>query len=131
MREVLAEDSLNEAAFIQLIRVYCQDLKNRRGAQRLVAGAADTFSPKLLAYLNLTLDEWIQMPTRSMVQHRGWLAWLLPPNPSQLQPQKLAITPPPITQKPRSTIRLGSRMRKAQTRFKKWWKQNATHQNHF
>jgi len=102
LRGVLDGDSLNETAFVQLIRVYCQDLKNRRGAQRLIAEAADTFSPKLLAYLERTLDEWIQMPTRSTVKPRSLLAWLLPPKPAPRKPEKITLTSPPITQKPRS-----------------------------
>jgi hypothetical protein len=102
LRAVLAEDSLNEAAFIQLIRIYCQDLKNRRGAEQLIVEASETFSPKLLAYLGRTLDEWIQLPIRSTVQRKGFLHWLFPPAPKPPRPEKLSVTAPPITQKPRT-----------------------------
>lgn len=103
LRAVLDEDYLNETAFVQLVRIYCQDLKNRRGAENLIAEAQDTFSPKLLDFLSRTLDEWIQMPIRSTAKKKGFREWLWPAQPKEPRPYKLSLTTPPISQKPRPT----------------------------
>jgi hypothetical protein len=97
LRAVLDEDCLNETAFVQLVRVYCQDLKNRPGAVRLIADARDTFSPKQLDFLERSLDEWIRMPIRSTVKRKSFLAWLWPAKPAEPRSHKLSITSPPIT----------------------------------
>jgi len=77
LRQVLAEDSLNEGAFTQLVRLYAQDLKKRGAAASLIAEARDTFSPKVLDYLSASLDEWMRLPLRSTAKPRTILGWLL------------------------------------------------------
>lgn len=100
LEETLQDDPLNEAAFVQLARIYCQDLKNRPQAERLIAGGRDTFSPKLLDYLAQSLDEWLRLPVRSQVKHQRFPGWFRRAEPEDPESRKLKITAPPITQSP-------------------------------
>ena len=91
LMEVLRKDSLNEAAFTQLVRVYCQDLKNRPQAEKLIAEAGETFSLKLLNFLGNSLDEWMQLPIRSVVRRRRLLDRLLRRNEPEPPPRKMIL----------------------------------------
>lgn len=97
LRDVLQDDCLNEPAFVQLVRLYCQDLKNRPAAERLIAEARDTFGPKLLDFLERSLDEWIKLPIRSSVKPKKFFGWLRRSEPVEPPSKKLSITSPPIT----------------------------------
>jgi hypothetical protein len=103
LRGVLADDSLNELAFTQLVRLYCQDMKQRTAAENLIAEARDTFGPKLLEYLNASLDEWMRLPMRSTAKPRTLLGWLFRRNQTEAVSQKLTLrenresAPPPST----------------------------------
>ena len=90
--EVLQKDPLNEAAFTQLVRIYCQDLKNRPRAEKLIAEAGETFSPKLLNFLGASLDEWMQLPIRSVVRRRRLLDRLLRRTEPEPSPRKIILT---------------------------------------
>jgi hypothetical protein len=96
LQEALGRDSLNEQAFIQLVRLYCQDMKNRPAAEKLIAGAGDTFSPKLLDYLSGLLDEWMRLPVRSIVKRRKFLDWFRRQDPVEPFSNEIS-TPPPVT----------------------------------
>ena len=96
MQEALGRDSLNEQAFIQLVRLYCQDMKNRPAAEKLIAGAGNTFSPKLLDFLSGLLDEWMRLPVRSIVKRRKFLDWFRRQDPVEPVSKKIS-TPPPVT----------------------------------
>ena len=98
LQDVLKDDCLNEPAFVQLVRLYCQDLKNRPAAEKLIAGARDTFSPKLLEFLERSLDEWLRLPIRSTVKRGKFLGWLRPAEPPEPGSKKISILSPPITQ---------------------------------
>ncbi len=92
LRGVLAEDSLNEQAFTQLVRLYCQDMKKRDLAVSLIAKAQDTFSSNLLNFLSQSLDEWMRLPLRSHGQTGGWLDRMRRKPAVPDSPQKLVIT---------------------------------------
>ena len=98
LRAVLQDDSLNEPAFIQLVRLYAQDLKNRPAAERLIAEARDTFGPSLLDFLERSLDDWIQLPIRSSIKPKKFFSWLRRKEPNEPASKKLSIVSPPITQ---------------------------------
>lgn len=100
LREVLNEDCLNEPAFIQLVRLYAQDLKNRPAAEKLIADAGETFSPSLLDFLSRSLDEWRQLPIRSQVKPRKFLSWLRPQKNHETDSNKISLVSPPITSPP-------------------------------
>ena len=91
LMEVLEKDSLNEVAFIQLVRLYAQDLKNRPAAQKLIDDALETFGPNLLEFLQNSLDEWMKLPVRSTAKRRRLLDRLLRRDPPELAPRKLAL----------------------------------------
>lgn len=97
LQQILRNDSLNEPAFIQLVRVHCQDLKNRPAAQRLIDGARDTFGPNVLDYLERSLDEWIQLPARTTPQ-KTIFDWFRPAEAKPSAPRRLSVASPPITQ---------------------------------
>jgi hypothetical protein len=99
LQEALGRDSLNEQAFIQLVRLYCQDMKNRPAAEKLIAGAGDTFSPKLLDFLSGLLDEWMQLPVRSIVKRRTFLDCFRRQDPVEPVSKEISTTPP-ITSEP-------------------------------
>ncbi|MEI8290212.1 MAG: hypothetical protein WCH99_12130 [Verrucomicrobiota bacterium] len=92
LTEVLQKDSLNEAAFTQLVRIYCQDLKNRPAAEKLIAEAGETFSPKMLDFLSTSLDEWIKLPIRSAVRRRSLLDRLLRKNKPETSQRKIILS---------------------------------------
>ncbi|HEX9046887.1 MAG TPA: tetratricopeptide repeat protein, partial [Verrucomicrobiae bacterium] len=121
LREILAKDPLNEPAFVQLVRIYTQDLKNRREAQNLIDGAADAFSPKLLDYLNRSLDEWIQAPMRSQPKPNKLFGWLPGKNNSE-PPQKISLVAPPIV-RPASPVKMQDPMEQYLNRVKKTQRQ--------
>lgn len=100
LREVLEKDSLNEPAFIQLVRVYAQDLKNRPAAEKLITEADETFSPKLLDFLNRSLDEWVQAPIRSQGKPRNIAGQQQGAGPDEKDSKKVSLISPPITQPP-------------------------------
>jgi hypothetical protein len=100
LKEVLGNDSLNEAAFTQLIRLYCQDLKKRALAEKLIAEAGDTFGPKLLDFLKDSLDEWMRLPIRSQVKPRNFLGWPRRPEPAEAESKKLSFISPGTGQAP-------------------------------
>jgi len=100
LREVLEKDQLNEPAFIQLVRLYAQDLKNRPAAEKLIAGAAETFSPTLLDFLHRSLDEWIQAPIRSQVKPGHVTGQRQGAGPEATNSKKVSLISPPITQPP-------------------------------
>ena len=100
--EVLQKDSLNEAAFTQLVRIYCQDLKNRPLAEKLISEAGETFSPKLLNFLGNSLDEWMQLPIRSVVRRRRLLDRLLRRNEPEPAPRKIILTSNPRPAPPKA-----------------------------
>jgi hypothetical protein len=104
LKEVLDKDSQNEPAFIQLVRLYCQDLKNRPAAERLIAGARDTFSPSLLDFLGRTLDEWMKLPIRSVVKRKKFLQWLWPKKLAQAGSGKISTVSSANTAKSNTTI---------------------------
>jgi len=97
LKKLLEKDSLNEQAFTQLVRLYCQDMKNRPAAEKLIAGARETFSAKLLDFLDRSLDEWMRLPIRSLVKRRKFLDWFRHPNPVEPAFKKISILAPPIT----------------------------------
>ena len=101
LREILANDSLNESAFTQLVRLYAQDLKNRPAAEKMITEAADTFSPKLLEFLKNSLAEWMQAPIRSQAKPRTLLDRLLRRQMPETTSRKLALQslPTPVTPK--------------------------------
>jgi hypothetical protein len=102
LKKALEKDSLNEQAFTQLVRLYCQDMKNRPAAEKLIAGAGETFSPKLLDFLKSSLDEWLQLPIRSVVQRRKFPDWFHRQDP--VEPDfKISVISPPITSPPPAT----------------------------
>ena len=101
LQEALEKDSLNEQAFIQLVRLYCQDMKNRPAAEKLIAGAGDTFSPKLLDFLSGLLDEWMQLPVRSIVKRRKFLDWFRRQDPVEPVSKKISTIPRPSPASPR------------------------------
>ena len=100
LNEILGKDSLNEPAFVQLVRLYCQDMKNRPAAEKLIAGAGETFSPKLLDFLKNSLDEWMRLPIRSMVRRKKFLGWFRRQDPVEPDFRKISIVSPPITSPP-------------------------------
>ena len=100
LQEALGRDSLNEQAFIQLVRLYCQDMKNRPAAEKLIAGAGNTFSPKLLDYMSGLLDEWMQLPVRSVVKRRTFLDWFRQQDRVEPVSKGISTIPPPVTSKP-------------------------------
>ena len=102
LREALEKDSQNEQAFTQLVRLYCQDLKNRPAAEKLIADANETFSPKLLDFLRRSLDEWMRLPIRSTAtaKPRRFLGRLRGQEADEPATQKISIISPPISQSP-------------------------------
>ena len=76
LKGVLGQDSLNEVAFTQLVRLYCQDLKQRASAEKLIAAGADTFGPNLLGFLKNSMDDWLKLPIRSRKKPDGFFVWL-------------------------------------------------------
>jgi hypothetical protein len=102
LKELLEKDSLNEPAFIQLVRLYCQDMKDRPAAEKLIAGAGETFSPKLLDFLKSSLDEWMRLPIRSMLQPRTILDWFRRPDAVDPDFKKISMISPPITSPPKT-----------------------------
>lgn len=103
LRGVLSDDSLNELAFTQLVRLYCQDMKKRKAAENLIAEARDTFSPKVLNYLNASLDEWTRLPIRSTVKTRTFLGWLFRRNQTEPAFRKLTFQNNRMPAPPKST----------------------------
>jgi hypothetical protein len=87
LRAQLARDQLNEQAFTQLVRLRCQDMKDRVGAERLIARAEDTFGPQCLDFLRGSLDDWIKMPVRCTLRPQSFWDRFRPrrrnPDPSQ------------------------------------------------
>jgi len=100
LRDVLEKDQLNEPAFIQLVRVYAQDLKNRPAAEKLIAGAAETFSPTLLDFLSRSLDEWLQAPIRSQIKSNNFPGQRQGAGSEETDSKKVPLISPPITQPP-------------------------------
>ena len=105
LRDVLEKDCLNEPAFIQLVRLHAQDLKNRPAAERLIAEASETFSPNLLDFLNRSLDEWMRQPIRSTAKPRTFLGWLFRRNQTEPSSRKFIVqnnhaAPPPKSTDP-------------------------------
>src|ERR1035437_1371945 len=103
LRGVLSDDSLNELAFTQLVRLYCQDMKKRKAAENLIAEARDTFSPKVLDYLNASLDEWMRLPMRSTAKPRTLLGWLFRRNQTEPSSRKFSLRENRATTPPKST----------------------------
>ena len=100
LNAALEKDGLNEEAFIQLVRLQAQDLKNRRVAEKLIADAADTFSPKLLDFLKRSLDEWMRLPIRSRVKPGRFFGWLRrspPAEPAEPVSKKIILNPARMT----------------------------------
>ena len=91
LEETLREDSLNEHAFVQLVRVYAQDLKNRAAAERMIENAEETFSPKLLKFLRQSVDDWIRLPIRSAKKRRGFLGRLRRDSLAPGVPKKMVV----------------------------------------
>lgn len=91
LQNVLADDSLNEAAFTELVRLYCQDMKKRPAAERLLAEASETFGPNFLNHLSGLLDEWIKLPIRSTAPRKTLLDWFRRPAPAPVVVQKLSL----------------------------------------
>ena len=100
LREVLAEDALNEPAFIQLVRLYAQDLKNRPGAEQLITDASETFNPNLLGFLSGSLEEWMRLPSRRLAKSGTFLNWWRTPRPEASGSNKMSFIAPPIAQAP-------------------------------
>jgi hypothetical protein len=103
LQSVLADDSLNELAFTQLVRLYCQDMKKRRAAENLIAEARDTFSPKVLDYLSASLDEWMRLPMRSTVKRKTFLGWLFRRNQTEPNCRKFIVQNNHLAPPPKST----------------------------
>jgi hypothetical protein len=97
LKEVLEQDFLNEPAFTQLVRLYCQDMKNRARAEHLIADARETFSPKLLDYLTGLLDEWMRLPIRSEARRGKFPGWLRRREPEKPASKKIVLVFPSIT----------------------------------
>jgi tetratricopeptide (TPR) repeat protein len=103
LRKILADDSLNELAFTQLVRLYCQDMKKRNAAENLIAEAHDTFSPKVLDYLNASLDEWMRLPMRSTAKPKTLLGRFFQRNQTEPSSRKLTLRNNHASAPPKST----------------------------
>ncbi len=98
LKEVLANDSLNEAALTQLVRLYCQDLKKRAPAEKLIAEAGETFGPNLLNFLKNSMDDWMKLPTRSRRKPSGFFVWLRRFAQAEADSPKMILTGSPAHQ---------------------------------
>lgn len=101
LNAILAKDSLNEAAFILLVRLYAQDLKKRAVARKLIEERRETFSPNLLEFLESSLDEWAQLPSRGNVGSTGRFGRIFIPNFQNSKPHKITLKSNPALAEPK------------------------------
>ena len=71
LTEALKTDCLNEAAFIRLVRLYAQEKRDIKGAERLIADARHTFGPSLLDMLGSYIHTWHELSRTQSAEGDG------------------------------------------------------------
>jgi|GEM_PF-2429999 len=101
LKAILTHDTLNETAFILLVRLYAQDLKKPAAARRMIAEGRETFGPNLLEFLENSVDEWARLPSRRNARSTGWLGRWFNRNQRGSEPQKITLKFNPAPAEPK------------------------------